>query len=71
MFRKHYFREVIVILESDAGYPYALGILFDRDSETRDYFYSLPEETQLSLINREIHSSEELHDLVEKIKLKK
>jgi hypothetical protein len=62
---------VIVILESDPGYPFALGLIFDRDSETRDYFYSLPEETQLALINEDIHSSEELHDRVEKMKLKR
>jgi hypothetical protein len=52
------------------GYPIALGTLFDHDSDFRDYFLSLPEETQKALINESIHSANDLHDCVEKFQMK-
>lgn len=52
------------------AYPIGLGLLFDKDSGSRDYFLSLPEETQQALISEDIHSSGDLHDCVQRLKLK-
>jgi len=41
------------------GYPLALGLLFNNDPNSRDY-----------LIQEDIHSSGDLHDCVERYKLK-
>lgn len=50
------------------GYPLALGTLFDNDIHSRDYFLSLPEETQLELIREDIQSADDLHACVERLK---
>lgn len=59
------------ILDSNFyGYPLALGLLFDNDSASEEYFLSLPEETQKALISEDIHSADDLHDCVERLKMK-
>ena len=62
--------EVIILYNGFYGYPIALGFLFDHDSESKDYFMSLPEEVQQALINEDIHSSYDLHDYVERLRMK-
>ncbi len=52
------------------GFPLVFGSLFVNDSDAGDYFLSLPEETQQALMNEEIHSAKDLHDCVERLKLK-
>lgn len=52
------------------GFPVAFGSFFNSDTESRDYFFSLPEETQQALIKEDIQSSKDLHDCVERYKLK-
>jgi len=47
-----------------------LGSLFNENPDTKEYFLSLPEETQQALINQEIHSSEDLNDCIERLKMK-
>ena len=61
----------MIILDNNFyGYPLALGLLFNNDPDSSDYFFSLPEETQQALIQEDIHSSGDLHDCVERYKLK-
>ena len=62
--------EVIILDDTFYGFPVALGFLFNSDHDLRDYFFSLPEETQQALIQEDIHSSDDLHDCIERYKLK-
>ncbi len=52
------------------GYPLAFGWLFNSNAGLKDYFLSLPEETQQALINEDIHSAEDLYDCIDRFKLK-
>lgn len=52
------------------GYPIAMSALFQKQPDLEQYFLSLPEETQKALIKEDIHSSGDLHDCVERFKLK-
>ena len=62
--------EVIILDNGFYGYPIGLGLLFNENPDTKEYFLSLPEETQQALINQEIHSSEDLNDCIERLKMK-
>lgn len=63
-------QEVFLLNNQFYAYPVALGALFEDDTSSRDYFYSLPEETQQALIRENIHTAQDLHECVQRFKLK-
>lgn len=52
------------------GLPLAFGVLFQNEPDYKDYFFSLPEETQKALISEDLHSPDDLRDCIERYKLK-
>ncbi len=51
-------------------YPFAFQKFFRNDSDLENYFLSLSEDTQKEILREDIHSEKDLHDCIEKYKLK-
>ena len=52
------------------GIPSAMSQIFDKDPKLRDYYFSLPDETQQAILREDVHSEKDFYDCVEKLKLK-
>lgn len=50
--------------------PIGFGALFQTDPDLKNYFFSLPDETQRALIREDIHSCDDLRDCMDQYRQK-
>lgn len=65
--------EVILVIESGTNgliFPIAFREFFDRDAGMKDDFLSLPEDAQKQILREEFRTGADLHDCIERFKLK-
>ncbi len=65
--------EVILVIESGTNgliFPIAFREFFDGDAGMKDDFLSLPEDAQKQILREEFRTGADLHDCIERFKLK-
>lgn len=65
--------EVITVMENGTNgliYPLAFQEFFANDSHLENDFLSMPEDAQRAILREEIRSEADLHDCIERYKLK-
>ncbi|MBC8584135.1 hypothetical protein [Youxingia wuxianensis] len=59
------------MFEFGNSYPLAMSALLGDNDNSRDYFYSLPEEIQKKVLSANLHSEQEVYDYVNRLMEKK